>query len=148
MGHGRTNAGGGIGTVTATNLSAGNIKKGVTIKIGDETDDEKYYRVTGTFIGVNKYTASSYNASTGVATFVVSGMTSSTTLKKWTIALSNELHGFGNGTTGHYYIADNAEYSLSVTKGTDLITITFSKWGSTTFFPASGSTFTLYIFEE
>ena len=40
-----------IKAVTTTNLSAGNIKSGVTVKIGDSTDDDCVTYVTGTYSG-------------------------------------------------------------------------------------------------
>ena len=40
-----------IKAVTTTNLSAGNIKSGVTVKIGDSTDDDCVTYVTGTYAG-------------------------------------------------------------------------------------------------
>ena len=48
--------------VLLTNLTAGNIKDGVTVKVGDSTDDDCVTSVTGTYSG-----GGSYNSATGVS---------------------------------------------------------------------------------
>lgn len=53
--------------VTLTNLTAGNIKSGVTVKVGDSTDDDCVTSVTGTYVGgeSNDFIVTlSYNQST------------------------------------------------------------------------------------
>lgn len=64
-----------IKAVTMSNLSAGNIKSGVTVKIGDSTDDDCVTSVTGTYTvegkavqiaaGVNRVTTSTLAAVSG-----------------------------------------------------------------------------------
>lgn len=41
----------GFKAVTTTNLTSGNIKNGVTIKVGDSSDDDRIISVTGTYSG-------------------------------------------------------------------------------------------------
>ena len=55
-----------ISPVTTTNLSAGNILNGVTIKVGDSSDDDCVASVTGNVVLQNVYTGSSApSSSTG-----------------------------------------------------------------------------------
>ncbi len=48
-----------IKAVTTSNLSASNIVSGVTIKVGDSTDDDSVASVTGNVLLQNYYTGSS-----------------------------------------------------------------------------------------
>ena len=52
-----------IAAVTTSNLSASNIVSGVTIKVGDSSDDDCVASVTGSVILQNYYTGSSTPAS-------------------------------------------------------------------------------------
>ena len=89
--------------VTMTNLDAGNIKDGVTVKIGDSTDDDCVTSVTGTYTGgsvtvnpLSVTTNGTYTAPTGPAyspvTVSVSGsdhMTKIATKSLGTISTTN-----------------------------------------------------------
>ena len=65
-----------IKAVTTTNLTAANIKSGVTVKIGDSTDDDCVTSVTGTYTGgtsKNTQTVQSTSRTTSTSLTKVSG---------------------------------------------------------------------------
>ena len=97
-----------IKAVTTTNLTAANIASGVTVKVGDSTDDDCVAFVTGTYIG----------GGTSKNTQVVQGTTrsASTTLA----AIGSEMTVSKTGTYDVYWTATRSNTSSSYTWGTQL----------------------------
>lgn len=101
-----------IKAVTTTNLTAANIKKGVTVTVGDSADADRVASVTGTYeggssmntqiwLGRAQRTANSYGATTATLTVAVTG----TYTVSWTAWRSSSSGTMGtnlhvNSTTG------------------------------------------------
>lgn len=98
-----------------TNLTAGNIKAGVVVKIGDDDDDDRVTSITGTYSASTYHTASgSFTGDNSSSiTVTVSGVTSSNTLLAWGVSGTPNQDkfymGYGNSGTGNGVYAKTLE---------------------------------------
>ena len=109
-----------IKAVTTTNLSAGNIKSGVTVKVGDSADDDRVASVTGSYSGidVSDTTAAASDVRTGKYFYTAAGT-------KTQGSLAN-----GSATTPATTVTANP--TISVNSSTGVITATASATKSVT----------------
>ena len=112
-----------IAAVTTSNLSAGNIKAGVVVKVGDASTPDRIKSVTGTYAVASETTVSGTftgsNSSSASAT--ASGVSSSKTIIAWGVSGSGNQdsfyradgHGGGSGTAIYTRVLESTGWTIT-----------------------------------
>ena len=102
-----------INAVTLANLTADNIKSGVTVKVGDSSDDDCVASVTGTYSGGGgTLTVGIKNITTTAVSQTLSFTSLSGEPKYWFLRVTSQLSS--SGSTTYYYITDLFYYGTNI----------------------------------
>lgn len=102
-----------IKAVTMTNLDAGNIKSGVTVKIGDASDDDCVASVTGTYSGGGGSVQYDTKTATGGSTYPTSLQFTSMKGEPKAFVLRLNAQVSSSGSTTYYYIVDVSAFGTT-----------------------------------
>ena len=102
-----------IKAVTMTNLDAGNIKSGVTVKIGDASDDDCVASITGTYTGGGGSVQYDTKTATGGSTYPTSLQFTSMKGEPKAFVLRLNAQVSSSGSTTYYYIVDIAAFGTT-----------------------------------
>ena len=102
-----------IKAVTMTNLDAGNIKNGVTVKIGDASDDDCVASITGTYTGGGGSVQFDTKTATGGNTYPTSLQFTSMKGEPKAFVLRLNAQVSSSGSTTYYYIVDVSAFGTT-----------------------------------
>ena len=107
-----------IKAVTLTNLTAENIKSGVTVKVGDSSDDDRIASITGTapgwtLLGSKEHSVSTTSTSAGSATTISIGSAAWTDSKIIYVRIRDK----AGKRAGYFYGSDTFFINLSAANG-------------------------------